>query len=92
MITYSKEEYEKSRPAGEQKLDFPDFVVRAYVDEEGSLHVLMHKRSEDGCEQLPLAYMLGHNAATLTSKKANERELNRKVAHAATEKIYGRNR
>lgn len=88
--TFSKVDYEASRPAGEQKLELPGFVVRAYVDQEGSLNVLMHRTGEGGHEQLPLAYMLGFNTATLTSPEAHKRELNRKVAHAATEKVYGR--
>lgn len=59
--TLSKKDYESFRPATEQKLEFDNFVVRAYVDEKG-LHVLAHRRDENGDELLPLAYMLGANA------------------------------
>jgi hypothetical protein len=69
----SAEKYEASRPAGEQKLVISghesDFVIRAYVDDKGGLHVLMHRVSEDNCEQLPLGYILGVNAATLNPRR-----------------------
>jgi hypothetical protein len=64
MQTLSKEAYESTRPATEQKIQFDNFVVRAYT-EDGELHVLIHRKNLDGREMLPLAYMLGTNAATL---------------------------
>jgi len=58
----TKAEYEATRPEGEQKIEFPNHVVRAYVDEKGVLHVLTHHKSADGYEQLPLGYILGSSA------------------------------
>ena len=66
--TYSKEEYENGRPNGEQKIEFNDCVVRAYV-RNGELHIVAHRKSSDGHEELPLGYMLGSNALIFKLRK-----------------------
>lgn len=69
-IKMTKEQYESSRPKDEQKIEFNTHVIRAYIADDGSLHVLVNRKSVDGKgEELPLAYMLGHNALIMEGRK-----------------------
>ena len=43
-----------------RKIDMVRAVVRVSEDDDGSITVYVHRRSDDGSEQLPLGYMLGH--------------------------------
>lgn len=58
---HSLAEYEKTRPEGEQKLEFDGCIIRAHV-RDGKLSILVHRKSADGFETLPLGYILGSNA------------------------------
>ena len=57
----TKEEYEDSRPENEHKIDLGPTVIRAYIRENGETVVMVHRKSVDGFEELPLGYILGSN-------------------------------
>lgn len=65
MARITAKSYEASRPANEQKLVLANHVIRAYTDDDGTLHVLAHRRDFGGFEELPSAYFLGTNALKL---------------------------
>lgn len=69
----SLQQYESTRPEGEQKLEFDDCIIRAYV-KDGELHILVHRKSATGRgkghEVLPLGYILGSNALICKLRRA----------------------
>lgn len=73
MQTLSKEDYEKSRPVGERTLEMPGYVIRAHVNSDGKLSVIVNRIGESGYEQLPLGYLLGTNALELNAPKKKKK-------------------